>query len=386
MTVHAIIPARGRSKGIPRKNIMPICGKPLLAWTIEQSLQAQRVGGTYVSTDDPEIAAVATSFGAEVILRPAELATDSASTESAVEHALSIIAGEHSIASDIVVLLQPTSPLRKPEDIDRAVDQFVREKADSLFSAARVDDFLLWEQGEKDWRSLNYDYLNRGRRQDRAPQFVENGSIYIFRPEILRREKNRLGGRISVYEMAFWQTWEIDSPDDVELVEYYLTAKIKRDQISALKHATIDLLVFDFDGVFTDNKVFTFEDGREGVFANRGDGLAISAFKKMNIPMLILSTEKNQVVEARAKKLGVPCISGVASKKKVLQDYCKRHDIPVENILYVGNDLNDLEAMKLIGWPVCPMDAAEEVKSIATLVLARRGGEGVIRELWNYFR
>ena len=102
--------------------------------------------------------------------------------------------------------------------------------------------------------------------------------------------------------------------------------------------------------------------------------------------MLILSAEKNQVVEARARKLGVPCISGVENKKQVLQEYCKRHDIPVESILYVGNDLNDLEAMKLVGWPICPTDAAEEVKRIATLVLPRRGGEGVIRELWNYFR
>ncbi len=186
--------------------------------------------------------------------------------------------------------------------------------------------------------------------------------------------------------MAFWQTWKIDKPDDVGLVEHYLNTRIRPVLLNPLEPSTIRLMVFDFDGVFTDNKVFTFEDGREGVFANRGDGLAIHAFRKLNIPMLILSTEKNQVVEARAKKLGVPCIYGVESKKQVLQAYSKRHEIPVENILYVGNDLNDLEAMKLIGWPICPMDAAEEVKSVAILVLSRRGGDGVIRELWDYFR
>lgn len=141
------------------------------------------------------------------------------------------------------------------------------------------------------------------------------------------------------------------------------------------------LIVFDFDGVLTDNRVLVFDDGREAVFCNRADGLAFDLFLLEGIPALILSTEKHPVVAARAKKLKVPCLQGIGDKKTVLQKYCHKEGIRLGDVLYVGNDLNDIAAMRIVGHRVCPADAHPEVRSICQTVLRSRGGAGVAREL-----
>jgi len=147
------------------------------------------------------------------------------------------------------------------------------------------------------------------------------------------------------------------------------------------KRITPKLIVFDFDGVLTDNRVLVFDDGREAVLCNRADGLAFDLFRQEGIPALILSTEKNPVVAARAKKLKVPCLQGIGDKKTVLQKYCRKEGIRLEGVLYVGNDLNDLGAMRMVGHRACPSDAHPKVRSICQTVLQCRGGEGVAREL-----
>ena len=147
------------------------------------------------------------------------------------------------------------------------------------------------------------------------------------------------------------------------------------------KKITPKLIVFDFDGVLTDNRVLVFDDGREAVFCNRADGLAFDLLRRERIPALILSTEKNPVVAARAKKLKVCCLQGIGDKKTVLQKYCRKAGIRLEDVLYVGNDLNDLAAMRMAGHRVCPADAHPAVRSICQTVLRSRGGEGVAREL-----
>lgn len=210
----AVIPARGGSKGIPRKNIIDFCGRPLIAWTVEHAVQTPEIDAVYVSSDSDEILAVADRYGALPIKRPAEIAGDTATSESAVHHALSVIGG----SVGLVVMLQPTSPLRKPGDLSRAVQEFRRQGWDSAFSGSALDDFLIWERDATGaLKSFNYDYRNRGRRQDRKPQYVENGSFYLCTPEVIAAG-NRLGGSIGVYLMEFWQTFEIDTPDDLDLV------------------------------------------------------------------------------------------------------------------------------------------------------------------------
>ena len=221
----AVIPARGGSKGLKNKNIYPVAGKPLLAWTILQALASTSIERVFVTTDDQTIAEVASEFGAEVIVRPPELSGDKATSESAIIHAAGVIERDHHIPIDIIVFLQATSPLRKPQDIDRAVELFLREGADSLISVTRADDLTLWESKGGEWKSVNFDYRNRGMRQDRPTQFIENGSIYIFNPETLTVFGNRIGEKLSAYEMEFWQTWEIDTLEEIDLIEYYIHKK-----------------------------------------------------------------------------------------------------------------------------------------------------------------
>ncbi len=226
MNIVAIIPARGGSKSIPKKNIMNFCGKPLIAWSIEQVLGSALINGIYVSTDDAEIADVSKKYGAEVIKRPTELATDTVGSEQVLVHAVNQIDKSGRQKTDIVVFLQATSPLRESSDIDNALQRFIDEDADSLFSGAVLEDFLIWGQVNGEFSSINYDYKNRGLRQNREKQYVENGSIYIFKPEVLRKQGNRLGGKIIVYEMELWKTCEIDSYEDVEICEYFMKSKL----------------------------------------------------------------------------------------------------------------------------------------------------------------
>lgn len=143
----------------------------------------------------------------------------------------------------------------------------------------------------------------------------------------------------------------------------------------------IALIIYDFDGVMTDNRVLIFKDGREAVFVNRADGLAIKAIKKMGIPQIIISTETNLVVKARAKKLGIPLMQSVEDKKRLIRRYLKDNKIKKEEVIFVGNDINDKEAMEFVGWPVAPVDAHQDIRKIARVSLSARGGYGVIREL-----
>jgi YrbI family 3-deoxy-D-manno-octulosonate 8-phosphate phosphatase len=148
----------------------------------------------------------------------------------------------------------------------------------------------------------------------------------------------------------------------------------------------ISLLIYDFDGVLTDNNVLVSEDGKEYVFCNRSDGLAIKKIKEMGLIQLIISTEKNNIVSARASKIDIPVIQGVENKREILLEYCKKYSINIKETLYIGNDINDIEAMLSVGFPVCPSDAYPEIKKIAKLILPISGGKGVIRELLNHIK
>ncbi len=378
----AVIPARGGSKGLPRKNVMDFCGKPLLAWSILQARQTAAVDRVYVSSDDPEILAVATHYGALPIQRPAELATDVASSEAALLHAVAVIAQREGREPARIVFLQATSPLREPDDIDGAVGKFISERADALFSAAVLDDFCLWAREKDGYRGLTFDPAHRGRRQDREPLFLENGSIYVFRPEILRTFNNRIGGVTTIYEMPFWKSYEIDTKDHIEICEYYFRKYLlPRWKPQNLHRDDIRLIVYDFDGVMTDNRVVVAQDGGEAVMVNRADGLGVDHFREVGIPQLILSTETNPVVRARAAKLKLEVIDSCRDKKAALVSYCRGQAIDLQQVLYVGNDVNDLEAMEAVGYSAAPADAHPRIRAIATVVLRAVGGAGVVREL-----
>ena len=223
-TVVCVIPARGGSKGVPRKNLRLLAGIPLLAHTIRHARAAACVGRIVVSTDDHEIAAVARSEGADVVERPPALSTDAAGSESAIAHALGVLAGEHYVP-DVVVFLQCTSPFRAPGDIDAAAQPVLAGDADSVLSVVPFHG-LLWERdAEGVVRAVNFDPARRPRRQDMTPRFVENGSIYVFTRQLFDLTGVRLGGRARLYVMDNTAAVDIDSEDDLRLAEALLVAK-----------------------------------------------------------------------------------------------------------------------------------------------------------------
>jgi CMP-N,N'-diacetyllegionaminic acid synthase len=226
MEAIAIIPARGGSTRVPRKNLLPLAGRPLLSHTIAHALASRQIVEVLVSTDDDETAALAESEGAKVVRRPEELSRESSASEDALLHALDL-RGDGD--PDLVVFLQATSPARRPGDIDRAIDVLMAEEADSLFSACReVVHTWVVEGGEL--RSISYDWRSRQRTQEMKPRWRENGSIYIFRPWVLRQEHNRLGGKIALYEMDFWSSFDLDTEDDAELLDWIIkSGKVHTD-------------------------------------------------------------------------------------------------------------------------------------------------------------
>ena len=215
----AIILARGGSKGIPGKNIIDFCGKPLIVWTIEQLQHSKGINLIWVSSDNEEILTLSQRYGVETIQRPSEISGDTATSESGWLHALEVIENKVGRVS-VVIAPQVTSPLREPADIERGLNDFKNQKCDSMFSCSVAEDILIWEKASnRELRSLNYDYKNRKRRQDIPQQYIENGSFYLFTPEILRKHNNRFGDRIGVTRMEFWKMFEIDSMEDLKMCE-----------------------------------------------------------------------------------------------------------------------------------------------------------------------
>jgi YrbI family 3-deoxy-D-manno-octulosonate 8-phosphate phosphatase len=211
------------------------------------------------------------------------------------------------------------------------------------------------------------------------PQFRENGSIYVFKPSVLREHGNRLGGRMAIYEMDAWTSFQLDTPDDAELLEWIA----KRPGLGPAIDwpEAVDLVVFDFDGVITDNRVIVREGGDEAVVADRGDGWGIARMRDAGVAMLVLSTEEHPVVAARCAKLRLECHQGVPDKAAHLRELIEQRGISAERVVYVGNDVNDLDAMAVAGVPVAVADAHPDVAAAARIVLSRPGGRGAVREL-----
>jgi N-acylneuraminate cytidylyltransferase len=368
----AIIPARGGSKRVPRKNLFVLEGRPLVVHSIEHALAAEEVDGVIVSTEDPEIAQVAEQAGATVVLRPPELADDTATSESALLHALD---ARESADPDLVVFLQATSPVRTGADIDAAVRRLRDEGADSLFSAC-PDHGLFWLHTAAGPEPQNYEPATRRREQDMDPQYRENGSIYVFRPEILRHGGSRLGGRVALHEMDTWSSLQIDTPDDVELAAWVLS----RHHRSVPWPDPLELVVFDFDGVMTDNTASVHEDGTESVRVHRGDGWGLARLRERGVPLAVLSTEANPVVAARCRKLDIPCVQNVPDKAAGLAALLTEFGARAEHTAFVGNDVNDLPALRAVGLPVVVADAHPDARAVARVVLSNPGGHGAVRE------
>lgn len=379
MSTLVVIPARGGSKGVPGKNLARVGGVPLVARAVQAAVAAG-VGAVVVSTDDDAIAAVAEAAGARVVRRPAELAGDTASSEAALLHALD----EHESlagAVDVLVMVQCTSPFVTASEIAECVAA-IGAGADSAFTAAPTHGFLWRRDGSGQAVGVNHDRATRPRRQDRTPEFLETGAVYAMRTDGFRDRRHRFFGRTVLVETDPGRVLEIDEPADLERAR--ALAPLLDAPGAGPSRADIDAVVLDFDGTQTDDSVQVASDGSEQVRVHRGDGLGIAALRRAGVPVLVLSSETNPVVRARARKLGVPVLHGVDDKATVLRDWCAGEGLQPGRVLYAGNDVNDLGCFALVGWPVAVASAHPVVRDAARLVTSAPGGHGAVREIASW--
>jgi YrbI family 3-deoxy-D-manno-octulosonate 8-phosphate phosphatase len=371
VSVVAVIPARGGSKGVPGKNTALVGGVPLVARAVQAARAAHRVDRVLVSTDDVAIAAAARSAGAEIVTRPAALAGDTATSEAALLHALDTAAP----AATVVLLVQCTSPFLTAADLDAVAAPVLDGYADSAFTAAPSHGFL-WRP---DGTGINHDPSGRPRRQDRPVELLETGAAYAMRADLLRATGHRFAGRVLPVAVAPERTLEIDEPADLERAR--LLAPLLDEPVRWPTLADLSAVVLDFDGTLTDDRVTVDQDGRESVVVHRGDGLGVAALCRAGLDVLILSTERNPVVAARARKLGIPARHGIDAKGPELAHWCAENGHDLERTAYVGNDVNDLPCFDIVGWPIAVADAHHAIRARARIVTSAKGGYGAVREI-----
>lgn len=381
MRCAAIIPARGGSKGLVLKNLRKIGGERLIVRAVKAALGSELVSAVYVSTDCPEIAHATRSAGAEVIIRPADLAADESSSESAIQHVLLELQRLGKMPR-FVAFLQCTSPFTTSAEITNVLRPLIDGQADSTFLAVPSHGFL-WKQNEADGgvTGINHDPCGpRQRRQDREPEFRETGAAYGFGAEEFLQRPNRFIGRVIAVE-------SLSIPFDIDDMQDLLCANdtASRSQ-RTIPDFPVRALVTDFDGVHTDGTVSVSQDGSESVRCNRRDGMGIEMARKQGLSVLILSKEKSRVVEMRAKKLAVECIQGCDDKLSALAAWLISNKLHWDDIAYVGDDINDLDCLQLAGLSICPADAVARVQNCSDLRLQTSGGGGCLREIVDYLR
>lgn len=392
----ALIPARGGSKGIPRKNIRSFAGYPLIAWSIAAAKQSALVTRIIVSTDDEEIAAVAREWGAEVpFLRPSELAQDKTTDLPVFEHALKFLEEVEGYYPGIIVQLRPTSPIRPKGMVDGAVSILLNHKdADCVRGVvpAAQNPFKMWRFNSEDkplHPLLEVDGIPEpynAPRQILPPVYWQTGHIDAIRLATITNKKSLTGDVIYPLMIDPKYTVDIDTPADwvkYEAVIYGGLDVVSPGESRRRMPETVQMIICDFDGVVTDNLVLTDEKGRESVAASRSDSMHIKTLREKGVEVMILSSEPNPVVKARAKKMGVEAIHGIGmqDKGRVMREVLEQKKVKAENVIYIGNDLNDLPCFEIVGWSVAVADAYPEVIRAADYVLTKNGGHGAVREL-----
>lgn len=426
--VVAVIPARGGSKGVPAKNLAAVGGVPLVVRAVRACRAARLLTDVVVSTDDTAIAAAARGAGAVVVRRPADIAGDTATSESAVRHAMDAYEDGHGTPVGTVLLVQCTSPFLNRADIDAVAAAVVEGGADSALTVAPFHGFVWRDSADEadatddaehgaaghaddaggaypvpagqpparprtaggtgptatGGHGVNHDKSHRPRRQDRPQDLLETGAAYAMDAAGFRISGHRFFGRTELVRTDPARVLEIDDPHDLDRARALaplLDGPRPGEPAHLPTRDDIDAVVLDFDGTQTDDRVLIDADGRELVAVHRGDGLGIAALRRAELKLLILSSERNPVVAARARKLQVPVLHGIDRKDLALKRWCEESGIDPERVLYVGNDVNDLPCFDLVGWPVAVAGAHDVVRGAARALTATPGGSGAIREI-----
>jgi N-acylneuraminate cytidylyltransferase len=393
----ALIPARGGSKGIPRKNIRNFAGWPLIAWSIAAAKQSELVTRVIVSTDDEEIAAVARENGAETpFLRPAEFAQDNSTDLPVFEHALKWLEEMEGYKPDIVVQLRPTSPIRPCGMVDDAVRILINHgDADCVRGVVPAA-----QNPHKMWRFNGNDKPMKpllkvegiaepynAPRQNLPPIYWQTGHIDAIRVSTIA-EKHSLTGNV-VYPLVIDPRYTVDIDTLPDWAKYEALVYSGPEMVSPGNTSrrrmpeTIKMVISDFDGVITDGRVWTDENGRETVVASRSDSMRIRELRERGIEVMIMSSEVNPVVKARATKMGIEAIHGLSLSEKgeALKKFLAGKNLDAAQVVYIGNDFNDLPCFEVAGWAVAVADAYPEVLRAADYVLKTSGGFGALREL-----
>ena len=402
--VLAVVPARGGSKSIPRKNIKLLGGYPLISYSIAAGLNARFVNRVIVSTDDEEIADIASSWGAEApFQRPSELAQDDSPDLPVFQHALRWLSEHESYRPDIIVQLRPTSPFRPVDCVDRAVTALIENpSADSVRAVvpSGQNPYKMWRIDQTGAMkpllpSESPEPYNMP-RQMLPLTYWQTGDVDVVRYTTIMDKNSMSGETIHPLALEPAYTLDIDTDNDWERAEWILAhghLKIVRpaamavgtnDQLQSSESmlpSDVRLLVLDFDGVLTDNRVFVAQDGTETVTCNRSDGLGLSLLQRQGVDVEVLSAEANPVVAARCRKLGLPYRQGLQDKAAALQALIAEKGIEPPQVVYVGNDVNDLDCMRLAGCGIAVADAHPTVLAKADLILSKPGGHGAVREL-----
>jgi YrbI family 3-deoxy-D-manno-octulosonate 8-phosphate phosphatase len=393
--VLALVPARGGSKGIPRKNIRPFAGYPLIAYSIAAGFQAERITRVIVSTDDEEIAAIARRYGAEIpFIRPAELAQDRSTDLPVFRHALTWLAECEDYHPEVVVHLRPTTPIRPPGLVDQSIRLLLEHpEADSIRGITPVRDtpYKMWVMEAED-RPIKPLITAPGiaesynsPRQSLPPTYQHTGLIDAIRPATILEQNSMTGKTILplIFDSAY--AADLDTPQDWFHAEG-IVLRGNRKMVWPGKPrrpmpVKIRLVILDFDGVLTDNRVWVDEDGREMVAANRSDSLGIRYLRHAGVETVVISMETNPVVAARCRKMNVPYIQGENDKATALKKLLADRQVEPGEAIFLGNDVNDLPCFPLVGWAVSVSDALPEVTERADYILSRAGGHAAVREL-----
>ena len=373
----ALVPLRGGSKSIPDKNIRLIAGKPLCAWALEAACRSGVFAQVVVSTDSPRITEVVhrLHLPVEVLDRPAELATDEASTESVMQHAAQFL------DFDVLATVQVTTPLVQADDFREAYRLFTSGGYDALVTAVRTKRFFWSDDGTP----LNYVPENRPRRQDFPGTLMENGAFYYTRRTVREEPGCRLAGRVCVYEMAADSAVEIDEPADWALVERALRKRQGRYSDDTL--AKIKLLVVDVDGTLTDAGMYWSADGDQLKKFNTRDAKGLELLRRTGVDVGIMTSENSPIVIARARKLGIQhCFIGIENKYQRLDALIRDLGLELMEVAYIGDDVNDLDCLESVGFSACPSDAVGAVTEKVHYVSTCRGGSGAVREICDLIR
>lgn len=387
----AFIPVRGGSKSIPLKNIKPICGKPLVYWTVKAACQCKCIDVVYISTDSDKIKETVEAFKngdeagtfskAQVIGRSAESASDIASTEFAMLEFAS------NYDFDNIVLVQATSPMLTAADLDGGFELFNSDGTDSVLSVVRQHRFL-WDKDEKgNVSSSNYDVFHRPRRQEFDGYLMENGAFYISSKADLIKYQNRVSGsNIKAYEMCEDSAFEIDEPSDWIIIEALMRKNglVEENEITEEKKAVPEIKMFltDCDGCLTDGGMYYSENGDELKKFNTRDGMGFALLRAKGIITGIITSESVDLNRRRAGKLKLDVLEdGCKDKVAAVKKLCEQYGIGLDNVAYIGDDINDMEVVKMVGYGCAPADSMPQVKAVADYVTKAKGGEGVIREV-----